>query len=70
MIEVGLRAKKACVAIQKNCIVTDLKRKGWAVLQYNTASPGHGQPGAWPCACDTAMQATTRPRGSLRHDAG
>ena len=43
MTEAGLRAEKACIAIQKkNYIVTNLRRKGWAVLQYNTASPGHG----------------------------
>ena len=46
-------------ALQTSCIMTGLRKKGWAVLQYNTASPGHGRPGAWPCACDTAMLART-----------
>ena len=59
----------------KYCIVTDLRGKGWTVLQYNTASPGHGQPAlgtvpairsGWRVASthDTAARATTRRWGA------
>ena len=51
--------EETCIAIQTNCIVTGLRKKGWAVLQYDIANPGHGRPGARPCACDTAMPAST-----------
>ena len=54
-----------------DCIVTGLRRKGWAVLQYNTASLRHGQLArgtvptirlGWRAASahDTAARATIR----------
>ena len=66
----ALAGRKPVSQYKTNCIVTGLRNKGWAVLQYNTASPGNGRPGSRPCACDTTIRATTRLRGSLRHGAG
>ena len=71
--EAGLKAEKTCIAIQTYCIVTGQRRKGWTVLQYNTASPGHGaamreaRSGGVGMARGHAHDTT---RGALRHGAG
>ena len=66
--EAGLKAENTCIAIQIYCIVTGQRRKGWSVLQYNTASPGHGA--AMRAAGAQATRACGRGARGRQADAG